>query len=192
MKILVVDDVAYSRLIVRKALERFAFVIVEAESGAAALRVLQTEPDIDLVVSDLVMPDMNGIELIGRTKALDPGSKAVTFFPPPFILLTASPRPDLVRKAKQTGFVDVMVKPLDPQRLLRTIQKYLPVELETGKAYSEALQEVDGAVAEVLATKDRAAAREILKALRTGADRLDVFLDGAGEEEDPGPLEEVQ
>ena len=191
MKVLVVDDVAYSRLIVRKVLERFAFVVVEAASGAAALHVLKTEPDIDLVVSDLVMPDMNGIELIERTKALDRRSKASTLFPPPFILLTASARPDLVRQAKQTGFVDVMVKPLDPQRLLRNIQKYLPVELEAGAADSGALQEVDAAVAEVLATRDRAAAREILKALRTAADRLEVFLDGAGEEEDPGPLEEV-
>ena len=135
MKALVVDDVAYSRLITQRVLEGLGFGVVQAASGAEALCVLSKDPDIDLVISDLMMPDMDGVELFesaqvgsgfGKTApGLKRDGEEHPGSPPPFILLTASPRPELLCRAKQGGFLDVLVKPLDPKRLAKTIDQCL-------------------------------------------------------------------
>ena len=70
MKVLMVDDVAYSRIIVQKVLERHGFEVLQASSGAEALRTLKAEWDIALVVSDLMMPDINGVELAKSAQSL--------------------------------------------------------------------------------------------------------------------------
>jgi len=123
MKALVVDDVAYSRLITQRVLEGLGFVVVQAASGAEALGVLSKDPDIDLVISDLMMPDMDGVKLFESARELKRDGEEHPGSPPPFILLTASPRPEVLRRAKQRGFLDVLVKPLDPKRLAKTIDQ---------------------------------------------------------------------
>jgi len=123
MRALVVDDVAYSRLITQRVLEGLGFGVVQAASGAEALCVLSKDPDIDLVISDLMMPDMDGVELFESAQELKRDGNQCPGSPPPFILLTASPRPELLCRAKQGGFLDILVKPLDPKRLAKTIDQ---------------------------------------------------------------------
>lgn len=68
VSILVVDDNAPVRQVVRTMLEEERFVVVEAEDGLRAIRLLQ-ESYFDVVITDLVMPDCDGIELIRTIKA---------------------------------------------------------------------------------------------------------------------------
>jgi len=63
IRILVVDDVRLVLASLRRLLERAGFQVATAESGAAALALLEKEP-VDMVVADFMMPGMNGIELL--------------------------------------------------------------------------------------------------------------------------------
>ena len=164
MKALVVDDVAYSRLITQRVLEGLGFSVVQAASGAEALCVLSKEPDIDLVISDLMMPDMDGVELFEAAQELKRGKmgrfpisglpgginrpagnrEASQFFP--FILLTASPRPEVLRRAKQGGFLDVLVKPLDPKRLAKTIDQRFSDKVDADSLLESLLSQLDSVI----------------------------------------------
>ncbi len=177
MKALVVDDVAYSCIIVKKALEQAGIDVFSAASGADALTLLQQEDDIDVVITDLMMPGMDGIQFYERLKEEQEANAEQTSAPlPPFILLTASPEPKLLRKAKQAGFADVMVKPLDSKRLLQTLKKCLGDEPKEECEYSRTLQALESAVDEAVKTANRKTASFLRQQLQCGIDRLDVLL----------------
>ena len=146
MKALVVDDVAYSRLITERVLEGLGFVVVQAASGAEALCVLSKDPGIDLVISDLMMPDMDGVELFESAQELKRDGEEHPGSPPPFILLTASPRPEVLRRAKQGGFLDVLVKPLDPKRLAKTIDQRFSGTIDTDSLLETLLSQLDSVI----------------------------------------------
>jgi len=146
MKALVVDDVAYSRLITQRVLEGLGFVVVQAASGAEALGVLSKDPDIDLVISDLMMPDMDGVKLFESARGLKRDGEEHPGSPPPFILLTASPQPELLRRAKQGGFLDVLVKPLDPKRLAKTIDQRFSDKVDADSLLETLLSQLDSVI----------------------------------------------
>lgn len=68
--VLIVDDSATARALLRSRLERFNFRVSVAESGAEALSLLKAAPDIGLVITDYNMPDMDGFELTRRLRAV--------------------------------------------------------------------------------------------------------------------------
>ncbi|GAB4400963.1 MAG: response regulator [Anaerolineales bacterium] len=109
-KILVVDDSATARAFVRAALVRFGLQVVEASSGPEALTVLGAQP-VDLVITDVVMPDMDGYELVRRIRK-DPRTSAI-----PVLVLTS--RGDVADKVAgfEAGADDYMVKPFEPAEL---------------------------------------------------------------------------
>ena len=76
MRILVVDDEAMIRKLLRQALEDSAHRVDEAESGEAGIGALQAG-DYDLVITDMVMPGMGGIELIGILQGANPLTPAL-------------------------------------------------------------------------------------------------------------------
>jgi len=184
VKALVVDDVAYSRLIASKVLERFGFVVIQASSGEAALNALRKEPDIALVLSDFNMPGMNGIELAGAANGIGESTGDDRSALRPFILLTASPQPEILHKAKRCGIVDIMVKPLDPQRLRQTISKHVPIEIMEAYDYQGPLRELREAITQALRATDREAARVIADHLQKGMDRISTFLGKTAEDEE--------
>lgn len=61
--IVMVDDDAEVRIVVSEFLEDFGYHVLQAEGAAAALRLLETTPEVDLLISDIRMPDMSGLEL---------------------------------------------------------------------------------------------------------------------------------
>jgi two-component system chemotaxis response regulator CheY len=105
MKVLVVDDFATMRRIVKNVLKQIGFSdIVEADDGATALDVLK-ENQIDLIVSDWNMPKMTGLDLL-KTVRGDESTKEI-----PFLMVTAEAQKDNVLQAVQAGVSNYIVKP---------------------------------------------------------------------------------
>jgi two-component system, chemotaxis family, chemotaxis protein CheY len=117
MKVLVVDDFATMRKIVKNVLRQISIEnVVEAENGKHALTVLQTEP-VDLIISDWMMPEMTGIEFLKVCKG-DEEKKKI-----PFIMVTAEGQKDSVMEAIKSGVDNYIVKPFTPDKLKDAIDK---------------------------------------------------------------------
>ena len=114
-KILIVEDNPVTRKLVRAALTLDGFVVEESASGQEAIQaIVRTQPD--LVLQDLVLPDMSGYELLNRLRATPGwGNK-------PIVALTGLTDQDGLRGA---GFTDVLVKPVEPSRLVRAVRAHL-------------------------------------------------------------------
>ena len=117
MKILVVDDFATMRKIVKNVLKQIRLEnTIEAENGKKALELLNKE-EVDLIISDWIMPEMTGIEFLRACKA-DPKFKGI-----PFIMITAEAQRDNVLEAIQAGVDNYIVKPFTPEKLQGAIDK---------------------------------------------------------------------
>lgn len=114
--ILVVDDDTMNLVRTRMILEKVPYDVLLAESGQEALHKLETEK-IDLVLLDIEMPHMNGIETFERMKNIP------TVIDVPVIFLTASGDKDDVLSAIKLGAVNYLKKPFHPEELLKRIAK---------------------------------------------------------------------
>jgi DNA-binding response OmpR family regulator len=92
-------------------LEQGPFTVRLAESGAAALAVLAEEAEVDLLILDLMLPHMNGVELLQAIRATP------RFAALPCIVLTAVGQDEPIRDVLALGVSDVMTKPFSPRRL---------------------------------------------------------------------------
>jgi two-component system chemotaxis response regulator CheY len=105
MKILVVDDFATIRRILRTLLKKIGLTnVIEAEDGSTALNVLKKN-EVDLIICDWNMPYMSGIELLKAVKG-DESLKDI-----PFLMLTAEGQKEKVSEAVQAGVTNYIVKP---------------------------------------------------------------------------------
>jgi two-component system chemotaxis response regulator CheY len=119
IKILVVDDFATMRKVVRNLLKQAGYEnIVEAEDGVSALRVLKSQK-VDFVISDWNMPNMTGIELL---KAVRADSDMSTM---PFLMVTAEALQDNVIAAVKAGVSNYIVKPFTAEILNEKIVKIM-------------------------------------------------------------------
>lgn len=118
-KILIVDDSLMVRQMVSFTLKEAGFEVVEAENGQDALNKLNKE-SVDLIVTDLNMPVMDGISFIGNARSLA-SAKYV-----PILMLTTESQPEMKQKGKAAGATGWIVKPFDPPKLLGVIAKVLP------------------------------------------------------------------
>ncbi len=117
MNVLVVDDAATMRRIVRGLLRELGLKnIREAEDGAIALESLKTHK-MDLVVSDWSMPNMTGLELLQKMKA-DDGLKDI-----PVLMVTAESKKENIMQAVQAGVSNYIVKPFNSQTLEDKLHK---------------------------------------------------------------------
>jgi two-component system chemotaxis response regulator CheY len=117
MKVLVVDDFATMRKIVKNVLKQINIEnVVEAENGKHALSVLKSE-EVDLIISDWMMPEMTGIEFLKVCKEDDEKKKI------PFIMVTAEGQKDSVMEAIKSGVDNYIVKPFTPDKLKEAIDR---------------------------------------------------------------------
>ncbi len=117
--ILTVDDSLSIRQTVRLALSSAGYSVVEASGGAVALEEC-AKTNFDVVITDLNMPEMDGIELIRRMRAL-PRYKFV-----PILMLTPDSQQEKKLQGKAAGATGWIVKPFTPTQLVATIQKVCP------------------------------------------------------------------
>jgi class 3 adenylate cyclase len=105
--ILVVDDMETNRTLLSRRLSRDGHRVSTAEGGRQALELMAVE-DFDLVLLDLMMPEMNGFEMLARLKA-DPGLHQV-----PVIMISALDEMDSVVRCVEAGAEDYLPKPFNP------------------------------------------------------------------------------
>src|SRR5499425_357854 len=115
-KILVVDDERLVRWSLRQKCEEWGYQVTEAPAGEAGLQLAQQESP-DLVLLDVRMPDMNGIQVLEQIKKAPDA--------PPVIMITADPQLDDVKNALKLGAYDFIGKPLDFDELRVTIENAL-------------------------------------------------------------------
>jgi DNA-binding NtrC family response regulator len=117
-RILIVDDEPNVRLMLRIALEAARYEVIEAEDGAAALARLRKDPQAcDLVVLDLLMPRMDGMELLRQLRA----SGLVV----PVVILTAHGSIPEAVEAMKLGAIDFLTKPITPETLRRVVAEVI-------------------------------------------------------------------
>ena len=117
LKILIVDDFATMRKVIRNLLKQGGFEnVVEAEDGVAALKVLKSQP-VDFIISDWNMPNMSGLELLKSVRS-DDELKAL-----PFLMVTAEALKDNVVAAVKAGVSNYIVKPFTAEVLNEKIEK---------------------------------------------------------------------
>jgi two-component system, chemotaxis family, chemotaxis protein CheY len=113
--VLVIDDSLMVRQQVGRALTAAGFSILEATDGVDALQKLANSPETRLVVCDVNMPRMNGIEFLERLNAN--GSSV------PVVMLTTEGQPELIQRAKALGAKGWIVKPFKPDLLVAAAKK---------------------------------------------------------------------
>ncbi|MBC8432307.1 MAG: response regulator [Desulfobacterales bacterium] len=117
MKVLIVDDFATMRRILRNILKQIGFTdITEADDGSTALKELKKEK-YDLILSDWNMPEMQGIDLLNTMKA-DDELKSI-----PFIMVTAEAQKDNIVGAVKAGVSSYIVKPFTAETISEKLKK---------------------------------------------------------------------
>jgi len=116
-RILLVDDSKVSRSSLKDILIKNGYEVAgEAGNGKAAVEQYgELQPD--LVLMDVIMPEMDGVEALKKIKALDPDAR--------IIMLAAVGQQAMVMEAIQIGAVDFVVKPFQADRILESVKKVL-------------------------------------------------------------------
>ncbi len=115
-KVLTVDDSKTMREMVSFTLKSAGYEVVEAEDGQQALAVLKGNK-VDVIITDLNMPNMNGIELIRALRA-DPAYKTT-----PILMLTTEGDGTKKEEGKIAGATGWIVKPFQPDKLVAIVNK---------------------------------------------------------------------
>ena len=115
-KVLIVDDSAMSRRMVRRILEQGGYSVIEAEEGVTALETYFLEKP-DLVLLDLVMTGMNGLDVLTKLRELDPSARVV--------VASADIQSSTRRMVEDAGARSFINKPFVPEQVLSTVSTAL-------------------------------------------------------------------
>ena len=116
-KIMLVDDAAFMRMTIKNCLTKAGYTdLVEAGDGQQAVETYEKEQP-DLVIMDITMPNMDGIQALQAIKSKYPNAKVV--------MCSAMGQEAMVVQAIQLGALDFIVKPFKPDLVLQTVNKVL-------------------------------------------------------------------
>ncbi len=118
-KVLIVDDDIRNIFALTSILEWRNMVIVSAETGRDAIKILQTEPDVDIVLMDIMMPEMDGLDTMRVIRKLP------QFNTLPIIAVTAKAMKGDREKCIEAGAWDYLSKPVDTEQLLSVLRVWL-------------------------------------------------------------------
>ena len=119
-KVLIVDDSASMRQMVSFTLKKAGFDVVEGGNGQEALDRISSAGKVDLIITDLNMPVMDGLTFI-KSARTRPGLKFT-----PILMLTTEGHESRKQEGKAAGATGWIVKPFQPDQLLKVIEKVLP------------------------------------------------------------------
>ncbi|MCI8543644.1 response regulator [Acetatifactor aquisgranensis] len=115
--ILICDDAAFMRMMIKNVLTKGGYNVVgEAENGAKAVEKYK-ELSPDLVLMDITMPEMDGIQALKEIKGIDAGAKV--------IMCSAMGQQAMVVESIQAGAKDFIVKPFQEDRVLEAVKKVI-------------------------------------------------------------------
>lgn len=118
-KIMTADDSASMRQMISFTLKQAGYDIVEAEHGKDALGKISGSP-VDMLITDLNMPVMDGLELIRQVRTLPQGKYI------PIVMLTTESQADKKQEGKAAGATGWIVKPFTAEQLVAVVKKVLP------------------------------------------------------------------
>ena len=162
-KVLIIDDEPALRFAVGEALEAHGLEVISAESATAALSMLD---DVDVVVSDYMMPDMDGMQLLEKVRMAQPAL--------PVILVTAHGSERLAVRALKQGAYDYLSKPFENDELCFTVDRAAETRRLRQVERERALEQASGvriigrssALTRVLDTATRIAAKDVTVLVR--------------------------
>jgi PAS domain S-box-containing protein len=134
-RIMVVDDNATNRLVVERQLAALGHRMQSLETAQAALSLLENE-NFDLILTDLQMPGIDGLEFVARIRDME---AALGRRRTPVVALTANALERERRRCLAAGMDDYLTKPVTLERLRLTLQRWLSVEADTPLDSAEAL-----------------------------------------------------
>ena len=120
-RVLVVDDEPYIGRIIQMKLEPGPYAVEVFQDGAAALDRLRTDQPVDLILLDIMMPHMNGFEVLSELRSLPQHRDT------PVIMLTAKGHATDREQAATLGASDFLTKPFSPKKLLARIDEIFSV-----------------------------------------------------------------
>ncbi|MEQ8852965.1 response regulator [Gimesia sp.] len=189
MKVLVVDDIGYSCHYYARLVEKIGFTAVMAASGFEAIKLLQSDNEIHVVLTDLVMSGMDGVDLFQKAQQLERYSDHGVVPAPQFILMTAV-RPEnnaqdrnlqRIKLAKELGFSRIMFKPLDQDELKQELNDMSLNVIHSSNTevtldlYSPT-QKIRQSVRDIMETDNKEAASEFLEVLLEEIANLKEYL----------------
>jgi CheY-like chemotaxis protein len=118
-KVLIVDDDMRNIFALATLLDAQGMIIVSAENGRDAIRLVETDPEIDIVLMDIMMPEMDGMETMRRLRQLPRGNDL------PLIAVTAKAMKGDREKCIDAGAWDYLSKPVDTSYLLVVLRGWL-------------------------------------------------------------------
>jgi len=126
-KILIVDDEKEVREVIRIHLDVNGYNILEAENGEDAINILRSEDNmvnVGLILCDIRMPKVNGIECIDFLRQEAPSI--------PIVVVTGYPDTEMATKLMKKGVKDYLVKPVERQKLLETVEQLVAAGKDIG------------------------------------------------------------
>ncbi|MGO8713523.1 MAG: response regulator [Rhizomicrobium sp.] len=118
--VLTVDDSRTMRDMLRLALSEAGHTVVQADDGVHGVEVLNQTPDVDVIITDINMPRMDGFGFIDHVRR-NPRNKVT-----PILVLTTESEPAKKQRARDAGATGWIVKPFDPAKLLAAIRRVSP------------------------------------------------------------------
>ena len=119
-KILIVEDNDYHFMLIREILNDFSVELFRARTGKEALDIISETDDIGLVLLDIKLPGIDGIETAEKIKKINPEI--------PIIYQTAYAMDGDLRKMADSGCLDYILKPFTVEKLLHTLRKYFIIK----------------------------------------------------------------
>lgn len=118
-KIMVVDDANFMRMMLKDILQGGGFnTVIEAKSGGEAIIFTKVERP-EVVILDVTMPDMDGIEALKKIKNFDPNIKV--------IMCSSMGQEDMVEECFNQGADDFIMKPFKPERIIQSVSQFISV-----------------------------------------------------------------
>jgi two-component system response regulator (stage 0 sporulation protein F) len=121
-KILIVDDQFGIRILLNEVFQKEGYNTFQAANGFQALEIVDKHSP-DLVLLDMKIPGMDGIEILKRMKAVDQDIQV--------IIMTAYGELDMIQEAKELGAITHFAKPFDIDEIREAVKKHLPIRSES-------------------------------------------------------------